>query len=222
MAAGLATSVAVPLVVSVVIFGLFDAHPSQTWMVVIFAVATWSGLATWTFVSSYVKGTRDVGTDLGWRFESSDVPRGILAGLTALVVAVAAIAPLARDVSAPEEGLLAVRPRGAGELAVFAFVVIVGAPIVEELFFRGLFLRSVERRFGTRWAVIVTSVVFGLVHVPDRASFGLGLAFAPPFVLGVVLAALAVRTKRLASSVIAHASVNAVAFAGIVFAALRT
>ena len=44
------------------------------------------------------------------------------------------------------------------------FVVAVVAPIVEEIFFRGLVLRSLERRMGTRWAVVVSSAF----------SFGVG------------------------------------------------
>lgn len=222
MAWGLATSVAFPLALSVVLFVLLDVRLGQTWLVVVFAVATWTGLVTWTLVSSYAKGARSLRADFGWHLEPSDIGRGIVAGLGALVVTAVAITLLAGDVQAPEEGLLSIRPRGVGELVAFGLVAIIGAPVVEELFFRGLFLRSVERRYGTRWAVVVTSAVFGLVHVPDRASFGIGLAFAPPFVLGVVLAALAVRTKRLGSSVIAHASVNAVAFVGLAVAALQS
>jgi membrane protease YdiL (CAAX protease family) len=37
-------------------------------------------------------------------------------------------------------------------------------PIVEEFFFRGVFLGAARRKIGTAAAVIVTSVIFGLIH----------------------------------------------------------
>jgi membrane protease YdiL (CAAX protease family) len=38
-------------------------------------------------------------------------------------------------------------------------------PIAEEFFFRGAFLGVVRRRFGAAVAVIVTAIVFALIHV---------------------------------------------------------
>lgn len=212
---GLATSVSLPLAMAALVFGLGDGFGlSQTWTVVLFALSTWAGLVAWTFASSYTKGAHSLRDDFGWSFRGADVLRGVGAGIGALVATGVVIALLVDDVSRPEEGLLAVRPEGAGELIAFGALVILGAPLVEELFFRGLFLRSAQRRLGTTGAVFATSIVFGLVHIPDRAAFGLALAFAPPFFLGLVLAFLAVRTGRLGSSVVAHMSVNALAFIG--------
>ena len=54
-------------------------------------------------------------------------------------------------------------PHGLG-LAVLAPFLIIGAPLVEELFFRGLVLRSLSRRGGAVLAVVGSSVLFGLVH----------------------------------------------------------
>lgn len=212
---GLLTSVAIPLAMAAIVFGLARSRVSETWEVVLFALSTWAGLVAWTFLSSYVKGRRSLKEDFGWSFQGSDVGWGVAAGVGALVVTGVLIAVLVDEVPQADEGLLAVRPDGAAELIALATIVILGAPVVEELFFRGLFLRSAQRRLGTPGAVFATSIVFGLVHIPDRAVFGAALAFFPPFVLGLMLAFLAVRTGRLGSSVIAHMSVNAVAFTGL-------
>ncbi len=46
-------------------------------------------------------------------------------------------------------------------------IAVVGAPLVEELFFRGLLLRSIEKRLGWVWAIVGSSVFFGLAHPQD-------------------------------------------------------
>jgi membrane protease YdiL (CAAX protease family) len=84
--------------------------------------------------------------------------------------------------------------------------VAVVAPVVEELFFRGLVLRSLERRVGTAWAVVGSAVAFGLAHFE--------LLQLPALVgVGVVCGVLAVRTGRLGPGIFVHAAFNAVAVA---------
>jgi len=79
---------------------------------------------------------------------------------------------------------------------VLAVLVCVGSPIVEELFFRGLLLRSLLGSFeqlgrGSACSLDrVTALVFALVHF-EALQF-LGLAG-----FGVVLGVLAWRTGRL-------------------------
>jgi membrane protease YdiL (CAAX protease family) len=86
--------------------------------------------------------------------------------------------------------------------------VAVGAPIVEELFFRGLVLRSLERRFGSTWAVALSSVLFGLAHPQPLPAKALVLVMVSLAALGALLATLAVRTGRLGPSIVTHAVFN--------------
>jgi membrane protease YdiL (CAAX protease family) len=86
---------------------------------------------------------------------------------------------------------------------MLAVVVIVGAPVVEELFFRGLVLRSLQRRFGDGWAVAGSAVAFGLAHFEP-------LQLPALVVLGVVLGVLALRTGRLGPGMFAHGAFNAI------------
>src|SRR5439155_619508 len=57
-------------------------------------------------------------------------------------------------------------------LAVVAALVLVGAPFVEELFFRGLLLRSLLPLLGPRGAIAAQALVFASLHL--RPSYGLG------------------------------------------------
>ncbi len=92
----------------------------------------------------------------------------------------------------------------------------VGAPFFEELFFRGLLLRSLARLFGSfaGWvgptaAVVVTGVLFGLAHAESLQLLGLA-AF------GIALSAIAYRTGRLGMNMFAHAAFNLTAVAAVV------
>jgi membrane protease YdiL (CAAX protease family) len=77
------------------------------------------------------------------------------------------------------------------------------APVVEELFFRGLVLPAI----GTNWIGIVGSaIIFSAVHLVT--GFHL-LTAVSTFIVGIVLAVLAVRTKRLGAGIVAHIVYNA-------------
>jgi membrane protease YdiL (CAAX protease family) len=96
-----------------------------------------------------------------------------------------------------------------GALVVLLVFLAVGAPIVEELFFRGLLLRGLAGRLPVPVAVAASGLLFALAHF-EAVQFA-GLA-----VFGVVLGVLAWRSGRLGPSVAAHAAFNAAAVVGSV------
>lgn len=90
------------------------------------------------------------------------------------------------------------------QVTVLLLFLAIGAPVVEELFFRGLVLRALLGRMPVPLAVIVSALAFALAHFEPVQFAGLA-------VLGVILGVLAWRTGRLGPSIAAHASFNAVA-----------
>jgi membrane protease YdiL (CAAX protease family) len=90
------------------------------------------------------------------------------------------------------------------------------APVIEEWLFRGVILRSIAEnghfsspRVASVVGVVTSAVLFALAH-GEPAQFA-GLAF-----LGVVLAVLVLRTRRLVPSIITHMSFNAVAIVALI------
>jgi uncharacterized protein len=79
-----------------------------------------------------------------------------------------------------------------------------GAPLVEELFFRGLLLRSLTSLSNPAVAIVSSGLLFGLAHFE-------ALQFAGLAVFGMVLGVLAWRLRRLGPSIAAHMSFNTVA-----------
>ena len=111
------------------------------------------------------------------------------------------------DLSAPAEDLLADFD---GILLVLMGVgVVLVAPIVEELFFRGVLLGTMRERWGTAVAVVGSSVFFGATHFQPLQFAGLTAA-------GLVFAAAVVRTGRLGSAIAVHVGFNATTFAALV------
>jgi CAAX protease family protein len=83
-------------------------------------------------------------------------------------------------------------------------LLVVAAPIVEEMLFRGLIYRGLEAKFGAFPTIAFTSVLFGLVHYP---GFGWPRVIAAGC-LGVVFGLMRWRTGTTTASIVAHTAVN--------------
>jgi membrane protease YdiL (CAAX protease family) len=94
---------------------------------------------------------------------------------------------------------------GAG-LALSVLMVVVMAPFVEELVFRGILLRALGQKWGMWPAVVGSAAVFALSHVT-------AWALVPTLVLGVALGWLAWTRESLWPSIALHALYNGVVVA---------
>lgn len=89
-------------------------------------------------------------------------------------------------------------------IVVQTAAMIVVAPVVEEIIFRGLVLTRLQRCFTNVISVAVSGVLFGLIHA---AAGGFAL-IAGAAVMGIVLGTICVRTKSLLPAVFAHGAAN--------------
>jgi len=89
-------------------------------------------------------------------------------------------------------------------LISYWMVMLVAAPITEELLFRGLLYRGLESRLGAAATIVLTSVVFGLLHAP---GFG-WIRVVATGSLGLLFGWLRWRTGSTSVSILAHATVN--------------
>jgi len=185
-------------------------------------VGEWTGFVGGPLVVSRARGTgslvRDFGLTLaGWR----DIGRGLAAGIGTYVIVLGLLYPpllrLLRHLVGHKVDVgqsarqLSREGRGVGFL-VFALLVAVGAPLAEELFFRGLLMRALQRRLGVAGGIVGSAVIFGLVHLLGGTE---GAAVPALVTFGIVLGVLYHRTGRLGPGVVAH-----MAFNGITVAAL--
>jgi len=96
-------------------------------------------------------------------------------------------------------------------LAVLCVVVL--APFIEEIIFRGVFLSTFETSMPRWVAVLLTAVLFAAYH----ASLW---AFVPQLVLGLALGFLAISRKTLWPAIFLHALYNAVLMAAAFYLSL--
>ena len=177
-------------------------------------IGLWTGLVGVPLLTTRRKGTGSLAADFGLRARPSDgagLAVGVLCQLLALPALYFLIQRLTGDLDVSRPARQLAEDFDGAAFVVVGLMATFAAPVVEELFYRGLLLRAAARRFGPRWAVLGSSVVFGMSHFQLVQFPGL-------FVFGVALAVLALRTGRLGASIAAHVAFNAVAVIGLVLA----
>jgi membrane protease YdiL (CAAX protease family) len=118
---------------------------------------------------------------------ASAVGRGAVLGVALFAAVIAVIALL---------GGYAVDGWGSASGAVALFGFMVAAAVTEEVIFRGVLFRIVEERLGTWGALVLTGLLFGLMHLfNENASLWGALAIAVE--AGGMLGAAYVATRRL-------------------------
>ena len=91
-------------------------------------------------------------------------------------------------------------------LPLTIITVAVLAPIGEEIVFRGFAIPGLASRLGITVAILITSAVFALIHLP-----GLGVGILPvTFILGLAFAFVYHKTQSLILAIATHALHNAI------------
>lgn len=177
-----------------------------------------AAMGVWPVIVARWKGS-GVASDFGWRFEWVDLAYGFGIGGFLLFVAAGvgfAVSMLVGlDPGADESSNTQIVSDAADGPALIIIIVaaVIMAPIVEELFFRGLCLRAIEKRFGTVPAVLGSTLLFTLPHFANPSLAGTTVLFAVIATVGLVLGILTVMTGRLGAAVIAHAVFNGIGIA---------
>jgi len=158
------------------------------------------GIPLWLYYSKGISWRQ-----FGWRFKRSDIFKGLLIGLGTQIAAGLLYLPLYVifddiDVSEPAKELVD-KATGLGVFLLF-LVVVVGAPVVEEIFYRGLTLKAFEKKMGGRLAIVASSLLFAVAHLQF-------VQFPALFLFGFVAAYLARKYDRLGRAVWAHVGFNA-------------
>lgn len=104
----------------------------------------------------------------------------------------------------PESFLELLNQMGAkGGWSVLMLVVL--APIMEEVLFRGILLESVRSKYSSGRAIVVSALMFGVIHIIPQQVVN-------AFVIGLILGYIYVRTDSLWPVIIIHALNNAMAY----------
>ncbi len=104
----------------------------------------------------------------------------------------------------PESFLKLVDQMGAkGGWSILMLVIL--APVMEEMLFRGILLEAVRSKYSSGRAIVVSALMFGVIHfIPQQV--------VNAFVIGLILGYIYVRTDSLWPVIIIHALNNAMAY----------
>jgi membrane protease YdiL (CAAX protease family) len=193
--------------------GYTDIHTNHypLWLIAVLQIPLWFGYLGSVLYAAWQRGN-GLRTDFrAWSRPVPDLALGVVVGVACQFLLVPLVSlpwvkllehlqnkkidlsKVARDLTDKANDPLGV--------VLLVLIVAIGAPFVEELFFRGLLLRSLERKWGVTVALFGSAIVFGATHF-ELAQLPALIAF------GLVLAWLAFRFDRLGPSVAAHLSFN--------------
>ncbi len=153
----------------------------------------------------------------GLRVHPADLPLGLLAFLltfpvVALVGSLAAGAHAGITGEPPEQLAHPTLQALSGNLGdpwawVLIAGVVLGAPIVEEILYRGFLQSAMLRAFKSPWvAITLTSLVFTLAHAPGGVPW---YALVTLFILSIALGLAFERTRHLGVPIVMHIAFNA-------------
>jgi membrane protease YdiL (CAAX protease family) len=91
------------------------------------------------------------------------------------------------------------------ELALAFFALVIAAPVIEEIIFRGFLYARLNKHLGVIGGVIGTSLVFAVLHM--QLNVGLDV-----FALSIILCILRIVTGSIWAGIILHMVKNGVAF----------
>jgi membrane protease YdiL (CAAX protease family) len=169
----------------------------------------WTTYLVAMWMTSERAGSGSFVADYGLRFRTVDllgVGIGVLGNLVLIRVVYLPLEALWPDTfnddRLNENARQLVDRAGGAATVLLVAIVVVGAPVVEELFYRGLLQRSLASRFNEIAVLVVVALVFALVHMRPIEIPGL-------FAIGLVFGYAALRTGRLGMAIMIHVGFNA-------------
>ena len=176
-------------------------------------LATWAVYVGSMWIASRQSGTGRFGADYALRFRPVDTVGLAIGALSQLVLIPLVYRPLQqiwpdtfRDERVQETAKDLVDRASGGSMLLLVVLVVAGAPLVEELFYRGLLQGSLAARYHPVVVLVGVAVVFALIHFRPVEYPGL-------FAFGLVLGLCALRTGRLGMPIAAHVGFNAAGLA---------
>jgi membrane protease YdiL (CAAX protease family) len=192
-----------------------NIDPENGWGLIVAFSTPWLALAGWPIVATILKGNGPK-LDIGLLASRIHLRLGFVAGLASLAAAslVAAVVTRFTGPLSSTAGDAGVNQTGF-VLVLFVFMAMFGAPIVEEIAFRGMLYGALTKaHINERLVVVITAAVFALSHFEPKRFFIL-------FAIGLIMGEVRRRTGSAIASMVTHVVNNAPAALFILVTALR-
>ena len=194
------------MVISALGYGAVEVVP--TWVLALSALTLWGPFVGVLFWTSKHRGSGNIVQDFSLSFQAKDlwgVPLGIACQLLLVVLVTLPfqwLFPSLFNSEAVEKRANDLFDAAHGAwMVLLVVIVVICAPLVEEIVYRGFIQHNLGVAYGARISVLLASFWFAAVHLQLAEFPGL---FAFALVLGVCFS----RTKRLGLSIVTHISFN--------------
>lgn len=159
---------------------------------------------SWFFEKDLFRGEQE--TKIGWSWGPWVYLKIGLAGGTLLaggVMLISTLLPIEPNVNPSHFGLLSTE--GISRI-IRMILMIICAPIAEELLFRGIMFYGISRSWGQTTGIILVTLLFAILHITKIAAYW--PAFFALIFLGASTIYLRIRSKSLGPSIALHSSYN--------------
>lgn len=190
------------------IVGVLIVGPDPSVLELLGIVVPLEQVATIGYLVWRAEGLMPLMASVRLRFLSSDW-KWVFGGIgVQIAIALAITLPIVTLFGSDDEqaiGQLVTDAVGAPEILASFVVIVLAAPLVEEILFRGVLYSALRRSTTRTLAWHLQAVVFAISHLLDPAAL-----FAVPglYVAGLVLGWAVDRTQRLGPAVALHAGFN--------------
>jgi membrane protease YdiL (CAAX protease family) len=211
----LAPALVVVVALQLVGVGADDADTIPLWGLALLQIPLWLVLGGVPWWAARRKGSGSLRVDFGLAFRPRDIGIGLAAGVGSQIVLAIILIPVYQllHIDQDEVGKAArsLSDRAHDPVAFISLfiVAVVAAALLEELFYRGLVLGALRKRWGDGVAIAGSALIFGVMHFQPVDTFALAI-------FGAVLAWLTIRYGRLGPAICAHLVFNLTAFISLV------
>jgi membrane protease YdiL (CAAX protease family) len=182
-------------------------------VLVLNVAALWTGLLGACWLVSRRYGSGNLSRDYGLTFRGKDFSWGLVSSLAARFAAAIVVIPFffaGRRFLGTNQGVYGEVRDSVPGFVVFAVIAVIGAPLVEELFFRGLLMRSLSTAIGIGGALVAQAFLFGLAHFSPLLGLA-NLSVMTAITAAGLIFGITAWKRRVGTSVAAHAFFNLVA-----------
>lgn len=191
--------------------GDLTGDSAPTWAFALVAIALWVPNLAMLVIVSRRRGTGNFRHDFSFRFNRRDL-FGIPIGIASQLLLVGIVTWPFRQLFPGPFSVDNIDKRATGLvdaahgywIILLTMIVVIGAPVVEELVFRGFIQGGLQQRFRQITALVIGAVWFTIVHLNPVEFPGL-------FAFAIVLGLCFMKTQRLGMSIWAHVAFNATA-----------
>lgn len=145
-----------------------------------------------------------------YNFSFSSIKIMVLVSISIVAIQTGIVSPIVNSIPMPEF-MQKIFLEFAGQNGVCSFIaIVIAAPVIEELIFRGIILHGLLQRYSPIKSIIISSVLFGIVHLNPWQ-------FISALIIGAFSGWVYYRTSKLTLSIIIHSINNLFAFIGMYF-----